>query len=95
MNNIPKIKSVIPLDNMVILVFFDNGIKKQYDIKQLTTRFPVFNELKKNSLFKLVHVDCGGYGISWNDYLDLSEYEIWDNGKQVFSLPNSSLIPKT
>jgi hypothetical protein len=25
----------------------------------------------------------GGYGISWNDEIDLSEYELWTNGAEV------------
>ncbi|MEI6055274.1 MAG: DUF2442 domain-containing protein [Lentisphaerota bacterium] len=81
MKGIPRIKSVQPLNDMIVVATFANGIKKQYDIKQLTNRFPVFNELKDKHLFNLAHVDCGGYGISWNDYIDLSEYEIWENGK--------------
>jgi hypothetical protein len=28
-----------------------------------------------------VRVDPGGYGISWNDHIDLSEYELWTNGE--------------
>jgi len=30
--------------------------------------------------FRALHVDAGGYGISWNDDIDLSEYELWTNG---------------
>jgi len=30
-----------------------------------------------------VRVDPGGYGISWNDNIDLSEYELWTNGQPV------------
>jgi len=30
-----------------------------------------------------VKVDAGGYGISWNDDIDLSEYELWTNGKPI------------
>ncbi len=28
-----------------------------------------------------VRVDTGGYGISWNDAIDLSEYELWTHGR--------------
>jgi hypothetical protein len=31
-------------------------------------------------LFNSVHVDKHGYGIVWNDELDLSESELWING---------------
>jgi hypothetical protein len=33
--------------------------------------------------FKSAHVDAGGYGISWNDDIDISEYELWNNGKTI------------
>jgi hypothetical protein len=40
----------------------------------------MFQVLKNDAFFKLVKVDAGGYGISWNDAADLSEYELWTNG---------------
>ncbi|WP_044018806.1 DUF2442 domain-containing protein [Thermoanaerobacter italicus] len=35
------------------------------------------------NFFKAVKVDAGGYGVSWNSELDLSEYELWKNGKEI------------
>lgn len=44
-----------------------------------------FHFISRNkNLFQQVQVDTGGYGISWNDELDLSAEEIWENGKRVF-----------
>ena len=41
----------------------------------------IFNALKEiPCLFHRVKVDIGGYGISWNDEIDLSCDELWDNG---------------
>ncbi len=40
----------------------------------------MFQLLKNEALFKAVRVDLGGYGISWSDEVDLSEYELWTNG---------------
>jgi hypothetical protein len=40
----------------------------------------MFRLLKDDAFFKAVHVDAGGYGITWNDNADLSEYELWTNG---------------
>jgi len=79
-NGIPKIKDVKPLDDMILLVLFDNNIVKNYDVKNLIDKHPVFNELKNKDVFNLVHVDCGGYGVAWTDDIDLSEYEIWEKG---------------
>ena len=36
-----------------------------------------------NNLFRQVQVDAGGYGISWNDDLDLDAEDIWDNGTEL------------
>lgn len=83
MRNIPKIKEVKPLNDLVLLVRFDNNITKKYDVKPLLSRYPVFQNLQNPELFKQVAVDCGGYGIAWNEEIDLSEYEIWNNGIEV------------
>ena len=75
-----KVKSVEPLDDMILLVKFENGVQKRYDVKQLIPRFDVYEDLKYNDLFKNVYVDCGGYSIAWNSDIDISEYELWSNG---------------
>ena len=75
-----KVKSVKPLENLWIAVIFENGIEKIYDVKQLFNNFEIYKELEKEELFKLVKVDCGGYAISWNDEIDISEVELWENG---------------
>lgn len=42
-----------------------------------------FNDLKNISgLYNLVKVDPGGYGISWNEEIDLSADELYKNGTQ-------------
>lgn len=77
-----RVKDVEPLDNFVLSVLFVNGVRKRYDVKQL---FPVFDKmfspLQDNpALFKNVYVDCGGCGIAWDDAMDISECELWENG---------------
>ena len=39
--------------------------------------------LKENDLFYKVHVDVGGYGIIWNDKIDLAAEELYYNGNIV------------
>jgi hypothetical protein len=80
--NAPKILSVQPQENKKLLVTFVNGIQKVYDCTQLLAK-EMFQLLKNDAFFKSVKVDAGGYGISWNDELDLSEYELWTNGVEV------------
>ena len=78
-----KIVDVKTKDNFILIAKFDNGIKKEYNIKEMMSKFEVFKELNNENLFKNVKVDVGGYGISWNENIDLSSEEIWENGKIV------------
>ena len=78
----PKILSVQALEDKKLLVKFVNGIEKIYDCNPLLS-MDMFEVLKKDAFFKSVKVDSGGYGISWNDDADLSEYELWTNGVEV------------
>jgi hypothetical protein len=87
MGSVPKIKDVQPIREARLLVAFDNGIKKVYDCSALLGR-PPFCLLARSAFFNAVHVDPGGYGISWSDGIDLSEYELRTHGN---SAPNSRL----
>ena len=79
MENFPKIAMVTPGVQHRLLVVFGNGKTKEYDCSPLLQR-PEFSLLKNEVFFKSVKVDRGGYGISWNDNVDISEYELWTNG---------------
>ena len=79
-----RIISVKPMDNMILSVVFQDGIEKTYDIRSLYDVFPQFKELEKEKdLFEDVQVDVGGYGISWNDELDLDANTIWEEGTET------------
>lgn len=76
-----RVKAVKPLDGLTLLVLFQNGEEKLYDVKQLFSVFPQFEVFMTNkALFDNIQVDTGGYGISWNDELDLDAEELWENG---------------
>ena len=81
-----KVKSVVALDEYKLLVMFAEGVTKIYDVKPLFSKFNIFNNLKDNGLFYECMVDVGGYGISWNDDIDLSCDELYHNGKTVSSV---------
>lgn len=79
-----KIKHVSPLPDFKLSVQFAEGVTKIYDVKPLFVKLPVFSELAETpEVFSSVSVDVGGYGIVWNDDLDLSCDELWDSGVQV------------
>ena len=75
-----KIKSVHPLPDMLLHVEFISGDAKYYDVKPLMDKWEVFKDLEQGRLFDLVHVDTGGCGIIWNEYIDLACEELWENG---------------
>ncbi len=79
-----KIKNVSALPDFRLSVQFSEGVTKIYDVKPLFEKIPCFVELK-NSIdeFYSVYVDVGGHGIVWNDDLDLSCDELWENGVEV------------
>ena len=78
-----KITEIDIKDNFIIIAKFDNGIKKQYNMKKMIEKFEVFREIENIAVFKMVKVDQGGYGIVWNDDIDLSSEEIWKNGIEI------------
>lgn len=79
-----KIKSVAPVSDFKLSVQFSEGVTKVYDMKPLFKKMPVFKQLENDPVeFTCVTVDVGGYGIVWNDDLDLSCDELWENGAVV------------
>lgn len=76
-----RIIKVSALAHYTILAVFQNGVEKEYDMCQLFSTIPQFGVLKvEQGLFEQVRVDTGGYGVTWNDELDLSAEDIWKNG---------------
>ena len=79
-------------EGMIIQATFANGRIVEVDIEKLFGRTPSFVALKDKDLFNHVRIDGIGYGISWNDDLDLSSDFIYNNGKTIgFASPNIKL----
>ena len=79
-----KVKSVVPLSDTRLIVLFSEGTTKIYDVSTLLKTIPAFRALADTpGLFAEVTADVGGYGIVWNDDLDLSCDELWENGKEI------------
>ncbi len=78
----PKVRNVKAIDHYALRVEFDNAEKRLYDAKPLFER-EAFLPLKNWAFFKNVQVDSSGYAAFWNDEIDLSEYELWINGKII------------
>ena len=90
-----KVKAVSALDDYKLMVQFAEGVTKIYDLRPLMNDVPMFRSLEDlPELYETVEVDSGGYGIIWNDDLDLSCDELFENGSRVKS-PFDGLIAFT
>lgn len=79
-----KVKNVSALPDYRLSVQFSEGVTKIYDVSQLFDRYKMFTPLKDSSeIFACVTVDVGGYGIIWNDDIDISCDELWANGTEI------------
>ena len=85
METYPTIKYIEPLSDYRLFVIFDNGVIKVYSMKE-KLQSPAFQPLQDIALFNQAHAASGGYGVVWNDRIDLSEFELWKNGVEISSV---------
>ena len=78
----PKIRRVEALPGKTLRVTFKNGVQKEYDCKPLLGS-EAFRPLQDDAIFRCAHTDTHGYGVVWNDEIDLAESEVWVNGRNV------------
>lgn len=78
-----KVSTVTPLSDMRLLVTFENGVAKIFDVRAIAASFPEYAALENPDLFALVQVEPGGYGVAWTPELDASEGELWENGVDI------------
>ena len=75
------VRAVEAEPDFILTVDFEDGSRKKYDIKPLFDKWEAFEDLRDiRGLYPLVKVDPGGYGISWNDDIDLASEELWEHG---------------
>ena len=78
------IRSLSTTKDLHLIAQFDDGTIKSYDVEKLSKRNKVFKVFEsKPELFAKAKVDAGGYGVVWNEALDLSSDEIWANGETI------------
>jgi hypothetical protein len=80
--NIPRIESVSAVEGHVLVVLFSDGTRKSYDVAPLTQR-EMFAPLRNEAFFRNVSVEPGGYAVSWNSEIDISEFELWQHGRSM------------
>ena len=81
MNNL--IVKIETKENLILIATFADGEVVSFDVKTLFERYPVFHALEDGKLFNSVVIDGVGYGISWNDNLDLSSDGIYSRGNHI------------
>lgn len=91
MESYPRINYLQALPNYRLFLIFDNGEIKIYSLSE-RLQSPAFAPLKDEALFNTVRIANGGYGVIWNDEIDLSEYELWVKGVEVSKI--SELVAK-
>lgn len=90
-----KVKTINTLPEYRLCVQFAEGVTKIYDVKPLFKKWDEFKKLMDEpELFKNVKVDMGGYGVVWNENIDLSCDELYFNGVTV-QTPFDGLIAFT
>ena len=77
------ITRIEPKDDLYILATFADGEVVSFDVKSMFEKYPIFRLLEDQELFHNVKVDGIGYGISWNDKIDLSSDGIYLRGEHV------------
>lgn len=70
------------LQGTVLEVTFQDGQIKQYDVQRLFSKYPQLAALQNRALFLSGRL-AGGYGIIWNDELDLETETVYEDGLSV------------
>lgn len=74
----PKAIDVKILEDYILEITFDNGEKKQFDVKPYM-KFKIFKELKDKNKFKKVKIS--GLSIEWENGADICPDELYNNSK--------------
>lgn len=76
----PKVQAVSATGGHILVVAFTDGSQKYYDVLPLMEK-EMFAPLRNEAFFKNVSIEPGGHAVSWGSQIDISEYELWRNGK--------------
>jgi len=85
--SLPHVVSVLPLENYVLEVTFENGERRMFDVKPYMTH-GVFTQLNDRSLFDAVRVVAGS--IEWLGEIDLSYETLYIQGRPISEPGNIS-----
>ena len=73
----PNLKSVSPLDDYRLLLVYETGEVKTFDVKPYIGG-GWYSELKDKTYFNRVKLLNDGYGIEWPNGQDIAPHELYD-----------------
>lgn len=80
-----RVRSVKPLDDMMLLLTFVSGEKRLYDATQLL-KYPAFQPLKDEAVFKSAAVEHGA--VIWSDgEIDIAPETLYQNSYAYDEMP--------
>ena len=72
------------LEDVTLELTFQDGKVIRYSMARLFPKYPQLEELRRNrKLFLSGHLDVGGYGVIWNDELDIDATSVYECGEVV------------
>ncbi|WP_297646586.1 DUF2442 domain-containing protein [uncultured Treponema sp.] len=77
MNSVWTVKNVKPLNGYRLLLTFEQGVKKIFDMKPYL-KYPMYKPLADVSLFNSVCTN--GQTAVWNDDIDIAPETLYENG---------------
>ena len=78
----PKLASVAPLDGMRLLLSYETGEDKVFDVTPYAGGL-WYGELLDPAYFRLVRLAPGGVGIEWPHGQDIAPHELYELGVPV------------
>ena len=76
----PKAIDVKVLEDYKLLILFDNGEKKKFDVKPYFNH-KLFKELKEKNIFNTVRIS--GLSIEWINGADICPDELYNNSTNI------------
>jgi len=74
-----SVMAVTPLDNYKLLITFDNGEQRVYDVTPLLD-LPIFQRLRDKQQFNQVYVDKIMDTVAWDENADICPDSLYEDG---------------
>ena len=90
-----KITSLQIKSDYLLVVGFSNNKVKLFDLRPYIEKYKPFKQLvDQPGLYETAKIDIGGYGIVWNDELDISAEGIYEKGLDYCVTDKASLTKR-